>query len=142
MQNNCITNFINPPAKRGIFYFHYFFVTALLLLSFDFFGQARIKFKDSKKSFGFVKKGDIVNIDYEFVNEGDQSLLIADTKFECSCTSVEFPKQPIAPGQKSKLTVTFNTKSVYDRQDRTVDIISNAKNSPETIRFKGVVLKK
>ena len=40
-----------------------------------------------------------------------------------------------------KVIVKFDTKSVYDRQDRIVEIISNAKNSNQKIRFKGVVLK-
>ncbi len=45
------------------------------------------------------------------------------------------------PNQSDKIVVKFDTKSVYDRQDRIVEIISNAKNSNQKIRFKGVVLK-
>lgn len=88
-----------------------------------------------------MKKGELVKIEFDFVNAGNQPLIISDTKVECSCTTVDFPKQPIAPNQSSKITVSFDTKSVYDRQDRIVEIISNAKNSPQKIRFKGVVLK-
>lgn len=42
----------------------------------------------------------MVNIEYDFINEGDQPLLIADAKFECSCTSVDFPKQPMDQDRK------------------------------------------
>ncbi len=83
----------------------------------------------------------MVKIDFEFSNTGNQPLIITDVKAECSCTTVEFPKQPIAPNQTAKLTVSFDTKSVYDRQDRIVEVMSNAKNSNQKIRFKGVVLK-
>jgi hypothetical protein len=113
----------------------------LLLACITGFAQPQLKFTDIKKSFGFVKKGEVVKIDFELSNEGNQPLIITDAKVECSCTTVEFPKQPIAPGQKAKITVSFDTKSVYDRQDRTVEIISNAKNPSQKIRFKGVVLK-
>lgn len=140
MENNTLNISKNPPQTWGIFCF-----VAILLLfgvSAKTVAQAKLKFEDPKKNFGFVKKGEIVSLEYDFTNEGNEPLLITDAKAECSCTSVEFPKQPIAPGQKQKITVKFDTKSVYDRQDRIVEVFSNSKNSPGSIRFKGVVLKK
>ena len=98
-----------------------------------------MNFTETKKSFDTVKQGEIVTLDYEFTNIGTEPLIIQETKVECSCTTVEFPKQPIAPGQKNKITVKFNTTTVWDLQDRVVKIYSNAKNSPIKIRFKGDV---
>jgi len=103
--------------------------------------QARLKLADSKQNFGFVKKGEVVKLSYAFTNTGDQPLVITEAKVECSCTSIDFPRQPIAPGQSGVIAVSFDTKSVYDRQDRTVELFSNAPGSPHKIRFKGVVLK-
>lgn len=100
-----------------------------------------MQFDNIKKSFGFVKKGEVVTIDFPFQNTGSTPLIINEAKAECSCTTIDFPKQPVAPGQKGIIKVSFDTKSVYDRQDRTVEIISNATSSPQKIRFKGVVLK-
>lgn len=117
------------------------FCLCLLVLSLTSFAQSQLKFTDTKKNFGFVKKGEVVKIEFEFSNTGDQPLIITDAKAECSCTTIDFPKQPIAPKQTAKLTVSFDTKSVYDRQDRIVEVISNAKNPSQKIRFKGVVLK-
>lgn len=88
-----------------------------------------------------MKKGDVVKIEFEFTNTGNQPAIITEVKSECSCTTVEFPKQPIMPLQTAKVTVNFDTKTVYDRQDRVIEIISNAKNSQQKLRFKGVVLK-
>ncbi len=113
----------------------------LFLISTTLFSQAQLKFKDLKKNFGFVKKGEVVVIEFEFTNTGNQPAVLTDAKVECSCTTVEFPKHPIAPNQTEKIIVKFDTKSVYDRQDRIIEIISNAKNSSQKIRFKGVVLK-
>ena len=106
------------------------------------FAQPSLKFSDSKQNFGFVKQGKIVNLEFSFTNTGNQPLLITETKVECSCTTIEKPGQPIPPGQKGIIKVEFNTTSVYDRQDRMVEIISNDPKSPTKIRFKGVVLKK
>jgi len=118
----------------------------LLLIGFTFcslaaFSQAKIKFADSKQNFGFVKKGEKVVLQYDFSNAGNQPLIITDAKVECSCTTVKWPKEPIAPGQKGVVEVTFDTAPTYDRQDRAVEIISNAQSSPHKIRYKGVVLK-
>lgn len=113
----------------------------LFFISMVVYAQPQLKFKDLKKSFGFVKKGEVVTIEFDVTNSGNQPAIITEAKVECSCTTVEFPKQPIAPNQTGIIVVKFDTKSVYDRQDRIVEIISNAKNSNQKIRFKGVVLK-
>ena len=135
MESNQIKCYKNLSKFREVF------CLCLILFSFSAFSQAKLEFKDTKKSFGFVTKGEIVKLEFDFVNTGNQPLIISDAKVECSCTTVDFPKQPIAPNQSSKITVSFDTKSVYDRQDRIVEIISNAKNASQKIRFKGVVLK-
>ncbi len=101
-----------------------------------------MEIKDAKKSFGFVKKGELVKLDYEITNAGKEPLIITDAEVSCSCTTVDFPKQPIATGQTTKVTVNFDTKTVYDRQDRVVLLKSNDPNSPAKIRYKGIVLKK
>lgn len=132
---NKLNNFLKNPSKfRGVFCFGLFFISVLT------FAQPHIKFKELKKNFGFVKKGEVVIIEYEFTNTGNQPVIIDDAKATCSCTSVEFPEQPIAPNQSGKIVVKFDTKSAYGRQDRVVEIISNAETD-QKIRFKGVVLK-
>ena len=135
MHTNFKNNFKNPFRNGRVF------CLVLFLLSLSSFAQSQLKFTDTKKSFGFVKKGEVVKIDFEFLNTGNQPLIISDAKAECSCTTIDFPKQPISPNQTAILTVSFDTKNVYDRQDRIVEVISNAKNSNQKIRFKGVVLK-
>ena len=134
MENNKNRFLKNPPKKRGIFYL---LTVALCFCCYSIFAQAEIKFAETKKKFEEVIKGEVVRLEYAFTNTGNQPLIITDYKVECSCTGAEFPKQPIAPGQSDKIIVKFDTKTVYEWQDRTVEIISNAKNSPAKIRFKG-----
>lgn len=134
MLNNFKYNFKNPSNFRGVFYLCLFFI------SYNGLSQANLKFKDAKKSFGFVKKGELVTVKFEFTNTGNEPLLILDSKTECSCTQIDLPKTPILPNATSFIIVIFDTKSAYDRQDRIVEIISNSKNKIQKIRFKGVVL--
>lgn len=133
----------NPLGKtEGIFCLKPLLFMLLSLFSFSVHAQAKMEIKDAKKSFGFVKKGDLVKLDYEITNTGKEPLIITDAEVSCSCTTVDFPKQPIAPGQTTKVTVNFDTKTVYDRQDRFVLLKSNDPKSPSKIRYKGIVLKK
>lgn len=104
--------------------------------------QPKMKIRDSKKNFGFVKKGDIVRLEYEITNTGNLPLIISASEISCSCTTAEYPKQPIAPGQLIKVFIIFDTKTVYDRQDRVIQLISNDAGSPHKLRYKGVVLTK
>ena len=102
--------------------------------------SAFIKFKDTKYNFGFVKQGQIIKIEYFFENTGKAPLVISNIEVTCGCTIADFPHYPIRPGESGTILLTFNTKEKYDRQDRTVEVISNAVNSPTKLRFKGVVL--
>ena len=135
MQNNQYNILKNPFRNGRVFCF------SLFLMSLVSYAQPQLKFSETKKNFGLVKKGELVTMEYSFTNTGNQPAIITEAKVGCSCTTVEFTKQPIAPNQSDKIVVKFDTKSVYDRQDRIVEIISNAKNSNQKIRFKGVVLK-
>jgi len=133
----------NPfGLAKGIFCFRRILTFLLLCSSIFLVAQAKIEIKDAKKNFGFVKKGEIIKIEYDFINKGTEPLIINDAEVSCSCTTVEFPKQPIAPNQPGKIIVSFDTKTVYDRQDRVVLVKSNDPKSPSKLRYKGIVLRK
>jgi hypothetical protein len=134
MQNNSKLFLKNPSIFRGVFCF------ILIFLAMNGFAQSIIQFKDLKKNFGMVKKGEVVNMVYSYKNVGNTPLIIYDYKVGCSCTEVEFSRDPVPPGESAEINVKFDTKSTYDRQDRVIEIISNAKNSNQKIRLKGVVL--
>lgn len=99
-----------------------------------------LKVKNQTYNFGFVKQGAIVKIEYEFKNTGTDTMHISNIDVTCGCTIADFPHFPIKPGDSEMILLTFNTKEKFDRQDRTVEVISNAVNSPTKLRFKGVIL--
>ncbi|CAN5564462.1 hypothetical protein BH10BAC1_BH10BAC1_01050 [soil metagenome] len=117
-------------------YIFVFFIIGLFSKSFS----QEIKFKSAKQKFGFVTEGDTVKLSYELKNVGDKPLIISNYEVECGCTVMEKVDRVIQPGETYVIKVTFDTHQKYDRQDRTVTIISNSKNAPNIVRFKGVVL--
>ena len=127
-----------------------FVIATVLLLSAVVFSFAQgkkapgpqFKFDDTKHNFGMVREGELVHMDYTFTNSGTAPIIITEVKVTCGCTVVDFPKTPIKPGEKGVIKISFDTVGKMDRQDRTVDIISNVAGDPVKLRFKGVVLKK
>jgi hypothetical protein len=135
MQNNLNIIYKNPFRNGRVFCF-------LLLLAFHFsHSQSKIELIDAKKNFGFVKKGEVVTLKYAFKNSGKSPLFIEDIKVQCSCTSFDYPKYPILPNAIDTIIIYFDTKTVYDRQDRIVEVFTNSNSPIQKLRFKGVVLK-
>lgn len=115
---------------------------AALITAFTVAQPAEMKLDETKHNFGFIRQGEIVTHTFTFTNSGEEPLIISNAEVECTCTTVDYPKQPIMRGAKGTIKVTFDSKSALDRQERTVVFTSNAKNQPVTITFKAVVLKK
>jgi hypothetical protein len=116
-------------------------LTLLVFLSAIVFAQNGLKFEKTKENAGMVREGEKLVFEYPFENTGTQPVIISEAKVQCTCTTVEFPKQPVKPGEKGVIKVTFDTTNKMDRQDRTVQLVTNAQTAPYELRFKCVVLK-
>ena len=143
VETNSYILFRKPSGLRpGVFYFKGL-VTLLLFFIISVIGaQPRMEIPETKKSFGTVVKGELVKLEYELYNRGNAPLIINEAEVSCSCTRVDFSKEPILPGQQVKIVVSFDTKTVYERQDRVVYLHSNDPKSPGKIRYKGFVKRK
>jgi hypothetical protein len=100
---------------------------------------AAMKFEKEEYNFGTIKSGDKVEYAFEFVNTGKEPLIISQASGSCGCTVPEYPKNPIAKGEKGVIKVTFNSTGKVGLQDKTVTITSNAPDSPKILHIKGTV---
>lgn len=91
---------------------------------------------ESTHKFPNTKEGTVLTHEYSFVNNGTEPLIFSGYSVQCTCTKVEVPKQPIAPGQKGVIKVTFDTEGRSFYQDRTIELNVNTKKKVEKIRFK------
>ncbi len=97
--------------------------------------KAKVNFSEYRYDFGNVKeKNGPVSHEFTFTNNGDGNLLIIDATATCGCTKPEYPKQPIAPGKKGKIKVTYNPVGRPGPIDRTVTVKTNG--SPKKVRLK------
>lgn len=113
-------------------------VLALVALPLQMHGadkKAKVNFSEYRYDFGNVKeKGGLVSHEFVFTNNGDGNLLIIDATATCGCTKPEYPKNPIAPGKKGKIKVTYNPLGRPGPIDRTVTVKTNG--SPKKVRLK------
>lgn len=127
---------------RGDFVFaSTFFWLVIFLFSGSLCAQPKAFVAESKKSFGSVKRGQLVELAYEVKNTGNSPLLLTGYEVSCSCTQVEFSKEPVFPGKSSTVRIKFDTKSVWGRQDRTAYLLSNDTIGELKLRYKGQVSK-
>lgn len=105
--------------------------------------QAKINFTEKSHNFGIVKEdGGPVSYEFQFVNDGTGNLLIYEATAQCGCTKPEFPQNPIAPGKKGKIKVTYNPIGRPGPFEKTVTVKTNAKGGKARLKISGNVTPK
>lgn len=84
-----------------------------------------IKFEEETYDFGKIKEGDVVKHTFSFVNTGEAPLIISEASATCGCTVPEWPKDPIAVGEKGKIKVEFNSSGKSGAQNKTITLTAN-----------------
>ncbi|MEL0300624.1 MAG: DUF1573 domain-containing protein [Flavobacteriaceae bacterium] len=99
-----------------------------------------IKFTSQVVDYGEIERGsDGIRV-FEFVNSGDQPLVISKVYSSCGCTIPKKPEAPIAPGEKGEIQVKYDTNRVGPIR-KTITVNSNAESTPiVSLKIKGTVL--
>ncbi len=111
------------------------FVLSLLVVSF--FANAQnaspnapvFKFVEETHDFGNIKEGIDVTYDFVFTNTGKEPLIIQNCSASCGCTTPNWSRDPILPGQKGKISVKFDTRKKSGAFTKSIYIASNAKSA-------------
>lgn len=91
---------------------------------------AEIKFDTLRCNLGIFPESDALRkYSFTFTNTGTAPLIINQAFASCGCTVPSFTKDPIKPGEKGSIDITYNGKGlVPGRFSKTVTVRSNAKN--------------
>lgn len=98
-----------------------------------------IKFVTDQHDFGTVPEGPQAKYDFEFENTGKEPLILQNVQASCGCTTPEWPKNPILPGEKAKITAIYNTQGRPGAFTKTITVTSNAKTPTKVITIRGTV---
>ena len=86
--------------------------TLLLMFAFSYASAqklAEIKFDKKTHNFGtFSEKNAVQKCTFTFTNVGDAPLVINQAVPSCGCTAPQYPKNPIAPGEKGSIEVVYD----------------------------------
>lgn len=117
------------------------FALMLMMSIFAAFAQnkAELKFEKTTHDFGTFSENDpVVTYIFKFKNSGDAPLVIHQAVASCGCTVPEYTKEPIKPGAKGEIKVTYNGAGRFPGKFRkTITIHSNADNELVRLYIKG-----
>ncbi|HEX2395466.1 MAG TPA: DUF1573 domain-containing protein, partial [Bacteroidales bacterium] len=119
------------------------FILFLLLGSYSVYAQEKssMEFAEKELNFGTIRAIDgKINHDFVFTNRGKTPIILNDVRTSCGCTVPEWPKEPILPGKTGKISVSFNPNGQSGSISKSIQIISNAVNSPVSLMIRGVVI--
>ncbi|MDD4756797.1 MAG: DUF1573 domain-containing protein [Prolixibacteraceae bacterium] len=102
--------------------------------------QPQIVFNSHEHDFGSFKESDgIQTTSFEFTNKGSVPLVINAVTASCGCTSPKWTKEPVPPGEKGSIEVSYNPSHRPGSFNKSVMVRSNASNGTTVLRITGQV---
>ena len=101
-----------------------------------------ISFDKKTWDFGTITDGEVVEHTFRFTNTGTTDLVISSASASCGCTIPNWPKEPIAPGEKGEIKVEFNSNGKKDMVTKDITILANTNPVKTILQIKVFVEKK
>lgn len=94
-------------------------------------GPSQLSIPDKIKNFGMVTRGQKLEWQVEFTNSGSTPLVIQGVFSACGCIIADSAEgQSLAPQQKGGIKVVLDTTDYEGELDKTVSIMTDAKENP------------
>lgn len=108
------------------------------------YAQAEIKFDKLTNNFGnFDESNPVQKATFTFTNIGNKPLVINQAIASCGCTVPNYTKQPIMPGQKGTISVTYNGKGKFPGHfKKTITVRTNGKVEMTRLYIEGNMTEK
>jgi hypothetical protein len=99
-------------------------------------------FEATEFDFGTISEGEVIEKVFTFKNSGEAPLVISNVQASCGCTSPEWTKTPVKPGEEGLIKVVFNSTNKQGVQSPTVSVTANTSPNVTRLRLKGTVNQK
>lgn len=105
-------------------------------------GKGEMKFEKTRHNFGvFAPDTAILTYDFVFTNVGKEPIIIHQASASCGCTVPEYTLEPVMPGCKGKISVTYNGKGRKPGVFRkSITIHNNGKQTPVRLYIEGEMI--
>lgn len=104
----------------------------------------KMTFDSATHNFGDVERkgGDLVK-EFRFVNDGDEPLVIKKITKSCSCTTVNYSRKPVMPGQSGVISIKYEPHKVEEGVfNRVIQIYTNASKKARILAIQGNSIEK
>lgn len=95
-------------------------------------------FDKTEHDFGNITQGTKVEHKFTFTNTGEVPLVLSNASAPCGCTVPSFTREPIAPGDKGEMFVTFDGSGQGPRTNA-VTVTANTEKGSERVIVKAFV---
>ena len=100
-----------------------------------------ITFENMVHDFGtFNEEQGNVTHTFEFTNTGKSDLIVQNVSASCGCTTPNWTKAPVKPGEKGVIEATYNPTNRPGAFTKTITVTTNA--DTVTLTIKGEVIPK
>jgi hypothetical protein len=122
---------------------------SVLLFCALFVAQAQVEtdgpnlqFVNELQDFGTLQMSNLPEgkVVVEFVNAGNQPLILANVRACCGTRVIDWTKEPIMPGGKGTINASFTIPARVHNISRTITVFSNSINTPNIFRIIGNVV--
>lgn len=103
--------------------------------------EASIKWDAVHHDFGtFSEKNPVVTYTFTYTNTGGKPLVINQAVASCGCTVPEYTKEPVMPGKKGELKVTYNGTGKFPGHfKKTISVRTNGNPEITRLSIEGVM---
>ena len=102
---------------------------------------AGIQFNNTSHDFGkFKEEAGPQTVKFEFENTGSSALLISRVAASCGCTTPEWTKHPVEPGDKGYVAVTYDPRNRPNKFKKTVAVYTNTQPPVHVLTIEGDVI--
>lgn len=105
-------------------------------------GSPIIEFDTMEYDFGTILEGAVIDGVFKVTNKGKVDLIISKVQPSCGCTTPDWTKDPIKPGETGEIKFSFNSNGRVGKQNKSITVVSNTEKVTEIIRLTGTVTAK
>jgi hypothetical protein len=132
--------FLCNVMKNSILLFVFLSISLLGLAQNGTEPKPVIEFEAVEHDFGKIYDGKPVSHEFKFTNKGKAPLLLSNVQPACGCTTPEWPREPIMPGEKAKIKAIYNAGSYRGVFSKGITVQSNSASGNVQLTIKGSVL--
>ncbi|MEM0998531.1 MAG: DUF1573 domain-containing protein [Bacteroidota bacterium] len=99
-----------------------------------------VEFMEDSHNFGEIPEGEKVSHVFKFRNTGANPLKVSNVKPSCGCTTPDWTRDPIPPGEEGYVTIEFDSKGKSGAQRKSITLTANMEPANKILNFTGEVV--